>query len=82
MADALLAVGCARDDRLDFLLSEEGAKRIRVIIFAGQKFLDAGDQADPFLRAFRHEQHGAKLLLSPADNLAILRRISSVRSHR
>ena len=53
MADALLAVGCARDDRLDFLLSEEGAKRIRVIIFAGQKFLDAGDHADPFLRAVR-----------------------------
>jgi hypothetical protein len=40
VADTLLEVGCARDDWLDFLLSEDDAKRIRVIIFAGQKFLD------------------------------------------
>ncbi len=32
-----------------FLLFEEGAKRIRVIIFVGQKLLDARDQADAFL---------------------------------
>ena len=44
--DALLAVGFTRDDRLDFLVFEEGAKRIGVIAFAGQEVLDAGDQAD------------------------------------
>jgi hypothetical protein len=33
-----------------FLVFEEGAKRIGVIAFAGQEFLDAGDQADAFLR--------------------------------
>ena len=44
--DALLAVGFTRDDRLDFLVFKEGAKRIGVIAFAGQEVLDAGDQAD------------------------------------
>ena len=48
--DALFAVGFARDDGTYFLLFEKGAKRIRVITFVGQKFLDAGDQADAFLR--------------------------------
>ena len=50
MSDALLAIGFARDDRLDSLLSEEGAKRIGVVALVGQKCLDAGDQADAFLR--------------------------------
>ncbi len=50
MADTLLAVGFARDDGPYFLLFEEGAKRIRVITFVGQKLLDARDQADAFLR--------------------------------
>jgi hypothetical protein len=47
-----------------FLLFEEGAKRIGVIAFVGQEFLDAGDQADAFLRhdaiggvARRQDQH-------------------------
>jgi hypothetical protein len=31
MPDALLAIGFTRDDRLDSLLFEEGAKRIGVI---------------------------------------------------
>ncbi len=50
MADTLLAVGFARDDGPYFLLFEEGAKRIRVITFVGQKLPDARDQADAFLR--------------------------------
>ena len=33
--DALLAVGFTRDDRLDFLVFEEGAKRIGVIAWPG-----------------------------------------------
>jgi hypothetical protein len=53
MPDALLAIGFTRDDRFDFLAFEEGAKRIRVVALVGQKLLDAGDQADAFLR------HGA-----------------------
>ncbi len=53
MPDALLSIGFTRDDGPYFLLVEEGAKRIRVITFVGQKLLDAGDQADAFLR------HGA-----------------------
>ncbi len=64
MADTLLAVGFARDDGPYFLLFEEGAKRIRVITFVGQKLLDARDQADTFLRydtvggvARRQDQH-------------------------
>ena len=62
--DALLAVGSARDDRLDFLVFEEGAKRIGIIAIVGREFLDAGDQADAFLRhdaiggvARRQDQH-------------------------
>jgi len=39
--DALFAVGFARDDGTYFLLLEKGAKRIRVITFVDQKFLDA-----------------------------------------
>jgi hypothetical protein len=31
MPDALLAIGFARDDRLDSLLSKEGAKRLGVV---------------------------------------------------
>jgi hypothetical protein len=50
MPDALLAIGFTRDDRLDSLLSEEGAKRIGVVALIRQKFLDDGDQADAFLR--------------------------------
>ena len=52
-----------------FLLFEEAAKRIGVIAFVGQEFLDAGDQADAFLRhdaiggvARRQDQH------PPAEN--------------
>ncbi len=48
--NTLLAVGFARDDGPYFLLFEEGAKRIRVITFVGQKLPDARDQADAFLR--------------------------------
>jgi hypothetical protein len=33
--DALLEVGFTRDDRLDFLVFEEGAKRIGVIAWPG-----------------------------------------------
>ena len=92
VADTLLAVGCARDDRLDFLLSEEGAKRIRVIIFVGQKFLDAGDQADPFLRddtaggvARRQNQHpGVEKFIGDRVDFASLARqlrfLSSLRA--
>lgn len=64
MPDALFAVGFARDDGTYFLLFEKGAKRIRVITLVGQKFLDAGDKADAFLRhdaiggvARRQNQH-------------------------
>jgi len=64
VADTLLPVGFARDDGPYFLLAEDGAKRIRVITFVGQKLLDARDQADAFFRhdtvrgvALRHDQH-------------------------
>ena len=50
MPDALLAAGFARNNRLDFLVFEEGAERIGIVAFVRQKFLDAGDQADTFLR--------------------------------
>ncbi len=62
--DTLFAVGFARDDRLDLVVFEESSERIGVITFVGQKFLDAGDQADAFLRhdtvgsvARREDQH-------------------------
>jgi len=49
MPDALLAAGFARNNRLDFLVFEEGAERIGIVAFVRQKFLDAGDQADTWL---------------------------------
>jgi hypothetical protein len=69
--DARLAVGFARDDGTYFLLFEKGAKRIRVIAIAGQKFLDAGDHADAFLCrdtaggvARRQDQHSRASILT------------------
>jgi hypothetical protein len=46
MTDAFLSIGFAGDDRPDTVLFEEGPKRIGVVSFVGQKFPDAGDQAD------------------------------------
>jgi len=45
VANALLAIGLAGDDRLDAALFEECTKRIGVVPLVGQKFSDARDQA-------------------------------------
>jgi hypothetical protein len=45
VADALPAIGFARDDGLDSAFFEEGAERIGVITLVGNKLGDAGDQA-------------------------------------
>ena len=46
VADFLFAVGFAGNDRLDALLFEEGADRIRIVTLVGKQFLDAGKKAD------------------------------------
>jgi len=46
MANLLLAIGFAGNDRLDVVGFEEGAERIGVIAFVREKLRDTGDQAD------------------------------------
>jgi len=46
MANALIAIGLARDDGSDAVLLEEGAEGIGVVTFVRQQLRDAGDQAD------------------------------------
>jgi hypothetical protein len=55
MADALVAIGLAGNDRLDVVGLEEVAEGIGVVTFVGEKFADAGDQADA---GFRHHAIG------------------------
>ena len=50
VADALLAIGFARDDGLDSAFLEKGAERIGVISLVGDQLGDAGDQAHAGLR--------------------------------
>ena len=55
VADALLAIGFARDDGLDSAFFEEGTERIGVISLVGHKLGDARDQAHA---GFRHHAIG------------------------
>lgn len=56
MADFLLTIGFAGNDRRDAALSQEGSDRIGVVAFVGEEFFDARDEADAF---FRHHTIGS-----------------------